>query len=269
VDSVSFNELEFPETVYKYRNFENPLHLEIINNRQVYMTPPEDFDDPFDCKNFVCYDKLSNVQLLQWYFHHTALKIPYLKIVARTAKASEMYRNSMLKNPLYIKKLHDDEWKKFNDRFGILSLTADQKNGKMWKLYSNGHTGFCVGLEPKVAFNSFGGGGKVTYEEQLPIILPYPFNSHDEQWEKQIFFKLEQYRFEDEYRIQKIYFTPPTKDDRRITLPREAFSQIILGAEISEPNKKTIIELAQKELPHINIFQAELTKEKGIVLQKI
>jgi hypothetical protein len=264
-----FNDIKYPEMVYKYRHFNDPFHLKIITEKQVYFAAPKDFNDPFDCKNFTRYDLLTDKQLLKWYYHTSIETKPNLTPLERTVLASKMVKNSNFKNKKYLKNFQQKEWALLNLRYGILSLTANHRNYRMWEDYGKKHSGFCVGFNPKITFKLFGGGGKVEYFEELPIILPAPFDSYKEQWRKQIYSKLEKWGFEQEYRTQKLYYTPPSNEERTITLPKEALTELILGAEISEPNKKTIIELAQKELPHINIFQAEITKEKGIVIQKI
>lgn len=266
---INFSDAEFPEKVYKYRHFQNPSHLKMISERQVYFAAPKEFDDPYDCKNFIRYDLLTIDQLYRWYYHTSLSAKPNMSHVERISSASKMAKTSDFKNPKHIKKIHKKDWEEFNERFGIFSVSANSTNTDLWKEYSDSHKGFAIGFDPKIAFNYFGGGGKVVYDEKLPELLPRPYQSYEEQWMKQVFYKLEQYSFEEEYRIQKIFFTPPTDDERAISLPKEAFSELILGANISENNRSLIVDLAKKLLPHIDIFQARILSENKVVLEKL
>ena len=39
-----------PKIVYKYRDWNNHLHKRILLYNEVYLSPPDDFNDPFDCE---------------------------------------------------------------------------------------------------------------------------------------------------------------------------------------------------------------------------
>ena len=40
----------YPKIIYKYRSWDNELHRNILLKNEVYMSPPKDFNDPFDCR---------------------------------------------------------------------------------------------------------------------------------------------------------------------------------------------------------------------------
>ena len=51
--------MEFPEIIYKYRDWSNPLHRYVLLYNELYFSSPKDFNDPFDCritKNFQLLD---------------------------------------------------------------------------------------------------------------------------------------------------------------------------------------------------------------------
>ena len=39
-----------PKIVYKYRDWSNPFHKRILLGNEIYLTPPNKFNDPFDCR---------------------------------------------------------------------------------------------------------------------------------------------------------------------------------------------------------------------------
>ncbi len=42
--------MEFPEIIYKYRDWNNPLHRSVLMYNELYLASPKDFNDPFDCR---------------------------------------------------------------------------------------------------------------------------------------------------------------------------------------------------------------------------
>jgi len=39
-----------PQTVYKYRDWNNEFHRDILRHNEIYLASPIDFNDPFDCR---------------------------------------------------------------------------------------------------------------------------------------------------------------------------------------------------------------------------
>ena len=42
--------MSLPDIIYKYRSWNNEFHKDVLLKNQVYMSSPEDFNDPFDCR---------------------------------------------------------------------------------------------------------------------------------------------------------------------------------------------------------------------------
>ena len=64
IRDTSFDELELPEVIYKYRSWTNPFHLEVISKKVLYMASPSEFTDPHDCKNPIGYDLLTDNKMV-------------------------------------------------------------------------------------------------------------------------------------------------------------------------------------------------------------
>lgn len=56
---TSFQDMDLPQTVYKYRVWKNPRHQTILTDRQVWFAQPSSFEDPLDCKIPIRYDLLT------------------------------------------------------------------------------------------------------------------------------------------------------------------------------------------------------------------
>lgn len=269
---TTFEELEsIPETVYKYRDWNNLCQRSIITDRQVWFAQPSTFLDPLDCKILTRYDLLTEKQIFEKY-HYESKKMPEHSNWTRQQHrkfARDWAKKSPMKDKEYVKEVQADGLNKFDVRFGVLSLTADPKNADLWRLYSDDHSGFCVGFNSAIAFRPFGGAGEVLYYDELPTILPMPFQSQEEQHILQVFSKLNEWKHEKEYRAHKFYPNPATKEDRAIVLPSEAFKEIILGAHISDENKREIIDACHQSLPEVSILQASINENETINFTRI
>ena len=135
--------------------------------------------------------------------------------------------------------------KEFDDRFGVLSLTANCQNLSMWEKYSDNHNGFCVGFHPKKMFPFLGGGGAVKYYNELPRI--HALAPFEEKSKLKIFSKERKWTFENEYRTHKMYDHFASNEDRKIKLPKECYKEIIFGANLPNSEKEEIMAICRKQ----------------------
>lgn len=77
---------------------------------------------------------------------------------------------SPLGNPIQLSQLIERFNNEFNNKFGVLSLTANYDNNAMWEKYADNHKGICFGFNAKSLFECVGGGGEVQYIDKLPTI---------------------------------------------------------------------------------------------------
>lgn len=267
---VNFEEVKLPETIYKYRDWNDKYHKTIITDLQVYMSAPLDFEDKMDCKNHVRYDLLTEDEI-HWKYYTESKKDrerTHLPETEHQKFAEEWFKKSPLHDKDNIKKLQEKDFVDFNARTGILCLTANPVRQEMWSKYSKDHTGFCVGFNPKVMFKYLGGGQEVIYCDQLPIIKPSPWDDFTVQMIKQIYHKERKWEFEEEYRTQTFQYEPLTAEARVVTLPIEAYKEIVFGAKTPQSMKEEIMDISKKLLPHLKFKQAEITSDK-IVIKEI
>ena len=240
-----------PKHVYKYRSWANDLHKSLITSRKTYFASPLSFDDPLDCKIMPDYSLLTKDEIYKKYLELSRTEHPNWPRQRHRKHARDWTKHTPLKDTEHIKELQEEHFKEFNSRFGVLSMTANSGNIRMWDAYSDNHSGFCVGFNFVVLFNDpahFGGGGQVVYYDELPVIHPNaPFA---EQSCIQTFSKERKWEFEEEYRLHKFWESAADDLMRTAIVPREAYSMIIFGAKMEKQEIREIIDIAEiNELP--------------------
>jgi hypothetical protein len=218
---------EYPENIYKYRKWNDNYQKTIITEKTVFMAKPTSFEDEKDCKLLKRYDLMTNQNIFDKYIELSKNDNPNWSRNQHRQNAKELTKRSQMKNISFVKKAQENDFLEFNKRFGVLSLTANPVNLKMWNKYSDDGKGFCVSFYPEIMFPFLGGGGKVIYYKELPEIF-YNDEFHLEHF-KQVFSKEDIWEFEDEYRTHKFYQNPPNDIQRRVVLPVEAYKEIIFG----------------------------------------
>lgn len=260
-----FDELEFPETIYKYRTWSDPFHKRILTEREIYFSNPKSFEDKEDCKIPVRFDLLTEDELFQKYYSEAYKFHPLRPATWHFEFATWWTKNSPVKDPSRLKELQTHGFEEFNKRIGILSLTANHSSLTMWDKYSDNRKGICVGFDPKIMFKYLGGGGQVQYFDELPIIWPTPKHSFDDQMYLQTFSKLRKWEFEQEYRTQIFSYYGLKNNQRKVQLPSNAFKTIILGSEMSGEDENQIREIIKKDLGHVTVIKAKIENGEMVV----
>ena len=249
------DDLEFPPILYKYRNWSDDFHKRFITEREIFMASPRSFQDKLDCNNSTRFDLLTDEQIYKYYRHWSEREHPKWKKFQHKDFARKWLKITPIKNKDHVEKWMEETRETYYEHDGILSLTANCDNERMWTEYANSGKGFCIGYNTRELFRNVVGGGEVQYFDELPIILPEPFMEFAEAMRNRVYCKLKEFEFEEEYRTRKFSPNPLTLTDRQITLPKEAFNRIILGQNISDSDKKDIIENVTNYLGEIEIIE--------------
>ena len=165
---VSLDEIQAPEVLYKYRNFDDPNHLKILLDHEVYFAPPASFKDEFDCNIPVRFDLLTEEEIYEIYISKSKEMNRGWAEGQHQAYASDWTKKSPLKDKAQVRKMTEYSFKEYNKRVGILSLTANNRSVEMWNRYSNSQKGFCIGFNTKILIGQLGACGPVYYFDELP-----------------------------------------------------------------------------------------------------
>jgi hypothetical protein len=235
---VSLDEIDAPEILYKYRHFDDPKHLRILSEREIYFAAPTSFEDTLDCKIPVRFDLLTEREIYEKYLFESKNLHPNWTRQNHRKWARDWTKRSPLKDKQGLREMTEHYFQEYNKRIGILSLTANNKSKEMWTKYSKNLSGFCVGFDTKTLFGYLGGGGPVNYDfDELPIIWPTPKHSYDVQRQLQVFSKLRKWNFEEEYRTLIFSKNELNEAYRKRTIPTTVYKEIILGQNITKENE--------------------------------
>jgi hypothetical protein len=252
-------EIALPKTLYKYRDWNSKFHRQIIEKQIAYFASPGTFNDPFDCKIPVRYDINSDKQLEDIYYR--VIKATHQnESDEKIRKFSKRWVHEGPISPDSFKKNDQEYFDNLNKRMGIFSVSGRNNDILMWGHYSNSHKGFCVGFDTAELLKTEGVDfiGKVEYCSEFPTIIPN--GSLEFQFENQIFSKWDKWDYEDEFRLTKNHI-----ENRKITIPKAAFKEVILGYQMPERERLKLIKLVRKKIPNITIYEAIPHEEKFLV----
>lgn len=264
-----------PRTLYKYREWGNSLHQDIIRNRELYLANPKSFEDKYDCHIPLDFESLTDKQIRKRYLVYSKKINPTFTLKQHKAFSDTWFKKGRLRDITECRKNESEYFERFDKQVGVLSLTLNSTNHKMWEEYADEHKGFCIGFDFKQIRkepNLVDSYGYVRYKKVLPSISPLVHQNPIKEvrtWYTQIFTKLKEWEFEKEYRIFKIgYKKELSIFDRKINVPAYCFKEIILGANIEPHIKAEIIDIVKKKFSHISVFQASLN-DKNIIRKEI
>lgn len=248
-DGVKFN---YPPILYKYRCWNNYLHKKVLTENKIYFASPKDFEDIYDCN---VPEKFPNKEdLFNFFVQKAKNDYPQWTRVQRRKFAREWSKKSPLANPDLLSNLIEKYNQEFNNRFGVLSVTADYNNDEMWEKYGDKHQGICIGFDSNLLLNCSGGGGEVQYVDQLPII-DFANDDFKDKHVKNIYFKEKKWSFEKEYRLHKMWEHDVTNVERNIELPTNCIVRIILGKNMPNNDKEEIKKIAKVKYPHAEVIE--------------
>lgn len=243
-----------PSVLYKYRDWNNPYHQKILIDNKIYFSAPCEFEDKMDCN---VPEKFPEKRELYEIFLEKSIKENPSFTKKEHCEFAEYWKeNSPLANPEELQSVIDEFNKKFNARFGVLSVTADSENLEMWNKYADFGRGICIGFDTRKLFSISGGGGEVIYGD-LPVI-DFVNDDFTVKHIKNILFKEEKWSFEKEYRLNKIWPNKITKEDRNISLPADCIVEIILGKNISKENETEIIDIVKLKYKNVKIRKSKV-----------
>lgn len=248
------DEPTLPAKIYKYRKW-NEFGKKILTDNQIYLASPRDFEDGLDCnvpERFPSPDELYGI-----FLDKSKELNPNFSRQQHRAFARDNAKSSPLANA-QSRERTVEEWNViFNDTFGVFSSTENNSDERMWIEYGDSHKGFCVGFDTEKLATVVGGAGKCVYVErsELPEI-DFINDNNMLKFHKQVMHKINDYAFEDEYRIFKRWRYKATDEDRSIILPQNCIVEVIIGKNMSPENKKEIREICKCMHPKAIIIEA-------------
>lgn len=221
------------------------------------MAPPSSFQDELEFRNFKRYDLMNDTQVFEKYLKYSHEYNEHFTRFQHRQHARHMTKVTPFKSPTRLAAFREDMYLKYNKNIGVLSLTENQKNVKMWNYYANSGKGFCVGMDTHLLFNYMGASGIVNYlPEGLPMI--YHDDPPEVERAKQVYFKTIDWKWEEEYRVDVFNINGLSDAQRKVSLPPSYFKQVIFGWDMTEASKAAIKEACRLSGLDVVFFQATL-----------
>jgi hypothetical protein len=255
VEKVSLEELldraNYPQFLFKYRDWSDEYHQRVISHREVYMASPMDFADPNDCKNHIRYDLLSTEELMVALRDFVVRSHPRWNQKTCELEVKRLFDKNRLSDGVFINEMAEKSHAQWSDQSGVLSLARSPEIDKMWTDYANDDQGFCVSFHSREFLPHVGGGGIVEYPDVLPNIYPKPFHNQEKQVWFQIYHKEAKWEYENEYRAITFSPQPLRPFERTRTIAPPAYHAIILGKYCTVKNQSLIREAVRSSLGDI------------------
>ncbi len=227
VNSISeLSKDNYPPILYKYRKWNDKWHKTILTDGVLYLASTKQFQDTKDCNVPEIFP--SPEQIID--------------------------KDSPLANPQLRDSIVAEHKELFYNTFGVLSMTANYTNDKMWNDYADSHQGFCVGFKSELLFEYVGGGGIVQYVDKLPEIK-FGIDDLETEYSKRTYYKERKYEYEQEYRLVKRWQHNATDQQRSIVFSHECLVEIYLGKLMTENDKAEIRNIAANKYPYAKIVE--------------
>lgn len=244
--------INIPSILYKYRDWNNPIHKTILTDCALYFASPQTFEDLKDCRIPKVY--ISHPRLHEFFLKKSKKDYPAYKKRFHKKRAKLLMEQSPLYSQQNMKSTVEMINKEFHNRFGVLSMTSNSHNDDMWEKYANNHHGLCVGFYTNKLKPFIRSGGEVIYVDNLPTI-DFLKDNYLLQHAKTILFKEREWEFEQEYRLLMIWNDTATTEQRTMRLPNDSIAEIILGKLMSVENKEEIKKIAMEKYPNAKIIE--------------
>ena len=242
---------DYPEILYKYRNWTNDFNKNILLKNELYLSSPKDFNDPFDCRIPDNYFLLDTPDKIDQYINGVVERHMQLLISRDLNIVDEKKRMKEKLSDLGTIQLENEKvtFDSQDERLGILCLSERWDSILMWSHYADLHKGYCVGFHENKLRESglFGKGGPVIYSTDFPLLSPL-----DRNIEKKSFLethsKAEDWAYEKEYRLMKLFYPElPHESDRIIKIPDDFFAEVIIGLATPNSAKLEIISICKQK----------------------
>jgi len=259
-----------PKTLYKFRDWNDPLHQTILTKNEIFFSSAVKFNDPFDTAVHLNYRSGTDEQ-----FRSLFKKIASMQWPDATDKEIDNEANIRIESGIYRNPEVFDEFENYLQKekytgFGIFTMSASFDNILLWSHYANSHKGFCVGLSTGKLDNYFENLAEteelvidiypVVYEKDYPDLNGFEIEKDEDAVVSQFTIKPIDWSYEIEYRALCLNAT-----NFSYSLENGIIEKVILGCRISEAHKTEIIRILSKQPKKVELLQARKRKREFIL----
>jgi hypothetical protein len=129
------NQQGFPLSLYKFRVLDKQSHEELLTSNLLSFPSPDKFNDPFDCKIPIRYDRGRNEEIKHYWERH--IRITRHDLNRRERR--KLARDTCRKIRQMPEKTVEIQEGIIDAAIGIFSLSANHKSILLWAHYANAH----------------------------------------------------------------------------------------------------------------------------------
>lgn len=263
-DQEILKQSDHPRIIYKFRDWKNKYHKQILTRREIFIPPPLEFNDPFDCRIPESFHMLNTDEKIEKYLNDFIIRnLEYLKANQfDISKYIAFLKKDLKENTsIYQERLNQIYSRDGNLYFGIFSSSKIWNNILMWAHYSANHSGFCVGFNREILYDHLpnANAASVIYTKKFPLIDP--FNDFVQKMFLKSHSKAINWRYEKEYRFFiNSYPDKLSIEKRKVKITKECFNCVMIGLTFPTDQIGLIKKLADKlGVPLYQIYIADQT----------
>lgn len=246
-----------PDILFKYRDYSNENNKRTLFNFELFMASTSMFNDPYEGSIPFMYapEDLTPDNIFLKMLELAEYEHPDWSTQKLHEYCFEGQQKDLLHDEVHIERENERNREAIDKSFGILSLTIHPKNYLMWSHYGKSHTGFCMGFDKHILYETVNGTiSPVLYSSRLPKLKL--FEGIEYFHIKQLATKSIVWSYEDEYRIVK-----SNASRQVINYPKEMIKKIFLGCRMQFDDEKKIFEFVKEQKMTCEIYKLSLDKE--------
>lgn len=252
-------------TLYKIRNWREKYHPEFLSNGEIYFTRPNELNDPFDIHKPFKFD-ISVIETTIFFKKLVDYAIEVKGVMpGRDAEIiAKKQLNEIRENPTnffltnYMGMVNS---KRYNNSYGVFSVTTNINDEQLWAYYGGGLKGFAVGFNPiALCEELFSSCNPVNYSEEIFVskIIDIGLKEHLDVF----FHKYPKWDFESEYRFFRAF--REGDQSRRIHIYKPAtVTEIILGLRTPDEDEEAILGVVNNRYPHAKVSRMKCDYSNG------
>jgi hypothetical protein len=248
-----------PKILFKYRDWCSEYHRKSIYEQEVFLSSASKFNDPYEENIPYEFEKseLTDDEIFTKFYHFAKHDHPdwtdkeIYEFIFKKQQEGHLFDDNHKEYCM------QDNRNSIERDWGIFCLTSNPNNFLMWSHYGNSHTGFCIGYDTEILFETLECTiGPVIYEEYVP---KFKLTSEpiEEYAKKLLGTKGKFWEYEEEYRIIKYGAA-----NKSFKLPKEAITEIIFGCKMDIKTKFSIIDSVRDLNINCNIHEMKQSFEK-------
>lgn len=278
------NDWEMPKKVYRYEDWENEIDLNpILVKREIRLAKPSDFAADYpECSLPNDYSQVTEENLNKLAYQRATQWYPNL-IGKNLRKEVQRLRSEM--------KIEDPEHRRESERInneyldqvlGVFCTALTFEDIQIWEHIGDLGQKICIAFHTEKLWKfekMYGSAKHVDYYpfDKPPKLSPFSF-SPEERIKKaidRIYSIPDKYAYEQEFRFAKLgtdkkkeHPQPYSDEGRIVKLPKEVYSELILGYGMSDSDKKEVKKARDEYFPELPIWELDYKAGKIVIAKQ-